>query len=427
MKRIFGAALMLLGGVIAACADEAPTPTSRGEYLARAGDCVACHSVQGGPAFAGGLKMGTPLGAIYSTNITPDPESGIGRYTLEDFDRALRRGVARDGHRLYPAMPYPSYAKLSDEDIAGLYAYFMKQVPPSQQPNKPSEIPWPLSMRWPLAAWSLLFTDSKPYANKADHDAVWNRGAYLAQGLGHCGACHTPRALTMQEKALDDSNALYLAGAPLDGWYASNLRGDIRSGLGRWSEGDLVDFFKHGHNRDGAAFGSMTDVINNSTPYLSDADIKAIAVYLKSLPATQSQPSYAYDGATTPAANAAKPDPGAGVFAANCAACHGLDGKGLGLFMPPLAGNPTTMDPDASSLINLTLNGSAPLVVEGAPDPYRMPQFRLQLTDQQIADVLTFVRAGWGNGASAVTASQVNDLRKSTDPTSDRVVILKMR
>ena len=181
--------------------------------------------------------MGSPLGNIYSTNITPDPETGIGGYSLADFDRALRQGIAKDGHRLYPAMPYPSYAKLSDADVAALYAFFMKQVPPVHQANRPNEIPSYLDMRWPLAIWSSLFTDSGSYVNKSGHDAAWNRGAYLVQGLGHCGACHTPRGFALQEKALDESNSDYLAGALLDAWYAPDLRGDVRTGLGRWSQG----------------------------------------------------------------------------------------------------------------------------------------------------------------------------------------------
>ncbi len=428
LKTIF-CALLLAFAATAARADNLPAPPETpGEYVARAGDCVACHSVPGGKAFAGGLKMGSPLGAIFSTNITPDPETGIGNYTLEDFDRAVRQGIAKDGHRLYPAMPYPSYAKLTDEDVKALYGFFMKEVPAVHQANKPSEIPLLLGFRWPLALWDIVFTSGGSYVAKPEHDAVWNRGAYLVQGLGHCGACHTPRGIAFQEKALDDSNATYLSGALLDAWLAANLRGDQRTGLGQWSEADLAEFLKTGHNRDGTAFGSMIDVVNNSTPYLSDADIHAIAVYLKSLPASGDQQAYAYDDATTTALRGGHATaPGAATYATRCASCHGLDAKGFAPYLPPLAGNPTVLGGDPSSLINLVLNGSTPLVVKGAPDAYRMPQFRLQLSDQEIADVVTFIRGGWGNRASPVTAAQVADLRKSTDPTSDAVVILKMR
>jgi len=403
-------------------------PGNGEEYSARAADCVACHSIPGGKGFAGGLKMGTPLGAIYSTNITPDPETGIGQYSLADFDLAVRHGIAKDGHHLYPAMPYPSYVKLTDADVVALYRFFMKQVPPVRQPNLKSEIPALLSFRWPLAFWNFLFMPSVGDVVKPDHDAVWNRGAYLVQGPGHCGACHTPRGIGLQEKALDDGSASFLAGAELDAWYAPSLRGDMRTGLGTWSTKDIGEFLKHGHNRVGSAFGSMTDVINNSTSYFSDSDIDAIALYLKSLPATSAQQAVAYDNATTDALrNSPTTQPGAAIYANDCASCHGFDAKGFISYMPALAGNPVVLDENPSSLINVVLNGSVPLVAQGTPDAYRMPQFRQQLSDQDAADVITFMRNRWGNQAPAVTATQVAKLRKATNPTGDQVVILKMR
>jgi mono/diheme cytochrome c family protein len=230
--KLLAAALLVLSASTAANAQRAEAPASEGEYLARAGDCIACHSVRGGKAFAGGLRMGTPMGVIYSTNITPDPETGIGNYSYEDFDRAVRSGIAKDGHHLYPAMPYPSYAKISDEDMQALYAFFMREVPPVRQENKPNEIPWYRSPRWPLAVWNTIFARSGVYAARADRDAAWNRGAYLVEGLGHCGACHTPRGWAFQEKALDDGGGAYLQGAELDAWSAPSLRGDLRTGLG---------------------------------------------------------------------------------------------------------------------------------------------------------------------------------------------------
>ncbi len=398
------------------------------EYVARAADCVACHSIPGGKAFAGGLKMGTPLGAIFSTNITPDPETGIGRYSLADFDLAVRQGIARDGRHLYPAMPYPSYVKLSDADVTAIYRFFMKQVRPVRQANLKSEIPALLSFRWPLAFWNFFFAPSGSYVAKPDHDAAWNRGAYLIQSLGHCGACHTPRGIAIQEKALDDGSPNYLAGAELDAWYAPSLRGDMQTGLGTWSLKDVSEFLKHGHNRVGTAFGSMTDAVNNSTSYLSDSDINAIAKYLKSLPATSAQQAVAYSNGTTAALrNRPTTQPGAAVYTGACVSCHGFDARGFTPYMPALAGNPVVLDRDPSSLINLMLNGSLPLVAMDTPDAYRMPQFRQQLSDQDIADVITFVRNSWGNQAPAVTAAQVAKLRKTTDPTSDQVIVLKMR
>ncbi|WP_202948936.1 c-type cytochrome [Bradyrhizobium elkanii] len=325
-------------------------------------------------------------------------------------------------------MPYPSYAKLTDEDVKSLYDFFMHQVPAAHVPNKPNEIRAIFSLRWPLAVWDWIFVKNGAFTPDPKHDAAWNRGAYLVEGLGHCSACHTPRGIAFQEKALDSTNSTFLSGASLDGWSATSLRGEMRTGLGPWSHADLVSFLKTGHNRFGSAFGSMTDVINNSTPYLNDADIDAMATYIKSLPANEMQQPHAYDNATTEVVQKLHVgNVGATVYAGRCATCHGQDGKGYAPFMPPVAGNPTVMDNDPESLINLVLNGSVPLVVKGTPDAYRMPQFRVTLGDDEIAEVVNFIRTGWGNKASMVTADDVAKLRKSTDPTSDNVIILKMR
>jgi len=431
MTRTGGFCLFLLtfALILGTAGGPARAASDRGEYLARAGDCVACHSVPGGKAFAGGLKMGTPLGNIYSTNITPDRETGIGSYTLADFDNALRRGVARDGHHLYPAMPYPSYAKLTDEDVRALYDFFMKEVPPVHQENRASEIASPFNIRWPLALWNMVYLDRSVFQPKSGQSAAWNRGAYLVQSLGHCGACHTQRGAAWDEKAYDEGSDAYLGGAMLDFWSAPNLRGDVAAGLGRWSKDDIVRFLKTGHNHDGAVFGSMIDVINNSSPFLSDADLDAVATYLKSLPATSSnRPVWAYDDATTRMLRSGHPTGrGAAVYLGQCVSCHVDTGNGFAPFLPPLAGNPTLLDDDPSSLINIVLNGSNQIVVKGTPDAYRMPEFRVNLSDQEIADVVTFIRQGWGNRASAVTADQVAQFRKATDPSNDQVVILKMR
>jgi alcohol dehydrogenase (quinone), cytochrome c subunit len=425
--KLLTVALVMLGATTAN-GQQTATSASQGEYLARAGDCIACHSIRGGKAFAGGLRMGTPMGVIYSTNITPDPDTGIGSYSLADFDRAVRSGVAKDGHRLYPAMPYPSYAKITDEDLKALYTFFMEEVSPVKQPNKPDEIPWYLSPRWPLAIWDAIFAAKSTYVARRDHDAAWNRGAYLIEGLGHCGACHTPRGWAIQEKALDDSSNAYLQGAELDAWSAPDLRGDLRTGLGGWSIDEVAAFLKSGHNDRGVAFGSMLDVVNNSTPYLTDDDVHAMAVFLKSLPATTEQAAFVYNDAAAKSLESGESQQvGAATYLGVCAACHGSDGNGQAPYMPPLAGNPAVLDSDSSSLINLVLNGAEPLVVRGVPDAYRMPQFRIQLNDEQIAQVLSFVRRAWGNDAKAVSTDQVKKLRPVTDPSSDRVIVLKMR
>ncbi|MGE1153233.1 c-type cytochrome [Pseudomonas kitaguniensis] len=403
-----------------------PALISRGEYVARLSDCVACHSLPGKAPFAGGLEMATPLGAIHATNITPDRGHGIGAYSLGDFDRAVRHGVAPGGRRLYPAMPYPSYAKLSDDDMRALYAFFMKGVEPAEQANIPSGIPWPLNLRWPIALWNGVFAPTAAYVAKPEQDALWNRGAYIVQGPGHCGSCHTPRGLAFNEKALDESGKPYLAGGLLDGWYAPSLRQDPNTGLGRWSEAQIVQFLKTGRNQHAVVYGSMTEAFNNSTQFMADDDLAAIARYLKSLPGDPQR-----DGAPwqyqAVAADARPEVPGAHTYATRCASCHGLDGKGQPEWMPPLAGATSALAKESASAINITLNGSQRVVAAGVPDAYRMPAFREQLSDQEIAQVLTYMRSTWGNHGGAVDAKAVGKLREGTDPASSSPIILQMR
>lgn len=413
---------LLLGTLsFAALAEDtaADALVQRGEYLARAGDCVACHSTAGGKPFAGGLPMVTPIGTIYSTNITPDKATGIGDYSYDDFQKAVRHGVAKNGDTLYPAMPYPSYAVVSDDDMKALYAYFMHGVAPVAQANKESDIPWPLSMRWPLAIWRGLFApDVKAFQPAAQEDPALARGRYLVEGLGHCGACHTPRSFTMQEKALNNGQGNdYLAGssAPIDGWTASNLRGDNRDGLGRWSEADLQQFLRYGRNDHTAAFGGMTEVVQHSLQYLSDADISAIARYLKSLGAKDpSQAVFREDDAVARALwKGDDSQPGAGVYVDSCAACHKTDGSGYQRFYPALRGNPVVMAEDPTSLIHIVLVGGTLPGVKGAPTAITMPAFGWRLNDSQVADVVNFIRSSWGNGVQTkVTAKQVAKLRQ---------------
>lgn len=418
-------AVMLVAGN-ASAQDDA---VSRGEYVARLGNCVACHSVHDGEPFAGGLKMAVPfLGNIYATNITPDRETGIGNYTFEDFDAAMRKGVAKDGHNLYPAMPYPSYAKMTEEDIRALYDFFMNEVKPVRQPNRPGDIPGWKNLRWALSIWNFFFLDDTPYQTKNNHDAAWNRGAYLVQGPGHCGACHTPRGWLFQEKGLDESDSDFLAGAPLDHWSSPSLNGDTNSGLGRWSVQDISAFLKSGRNQFGTAFGTMVEVVNNSTHHMTDADLNAISVYLKSLPPVRernAQP-WRYSDATLAALRSPFTQPGAAIYFQYCLSCHAASGNGHSPH-PPLAGNPVVLDPDPVSLINLTLNGSLRVIAGGQHEIYTMPYMRVLLSDQEIADVVTFIRSSWGNQASAVRAKQVAAVRTATDPIKNDIIVLRMK
>jgi len=414
MKAFVIATLALLSSCSISAAET--DLIKQGEYLARAGDCVACHTAKGGKPFAGGLPMETPIGVIYSTNITPD-KTGLGDYSFEDFDKAVRHGVAKSGSTLYPAMPYPSYARVSESDMQALYAYFMKGVEPVAQANKDSDIPWPLSMRWPLTAWRWMFAPAvEDYKAVAGSDPVISRGAYLVEGLGHCGACHTPRALTMQEKALSaqDGSAFLSGSAPLEGWIAKSLRGDHKDGLGSWSEEQLVQFLKTGRSDRSAVFGGMSDVVVHSMQYLSQDDLTAIARYLKSLPAVdpKDQP-HQYDKQVAQALwKGDDSQRGASVYIDNCAACHRTDGHGYTRVFPALAGNPVLQTADATSLINIVLNGGTLPATHAAPSTFTMPAFAWRLSDQEVADVVSFIRGSWGNQGGPVKASDVADLRK---------------
>lgn len=420
MKRILIAALSLGASTLLHAADPVdPALVKQGEYLARAGDCVACHTAKGGKPFAGGLPMQTPIGTIYSTNITPDP-SGIGDYSFEDFERAVRQGIGLNGSTLYPAMPYPSYARVNDDDMKALYAYFMHGVQPVEQANKESDISWPLSMRWPLAFWRTLFApEVKPF-EAAGQDPAVARGAYLVEGLGHCGACHTPRALTMQEKALDAAGGdAYLSGsAPLEGWIAKNLRGDHKDGLGSWSEAQIVAFLKTGRNERTAVFGGMSDVVEHSMQYMTEADLTAIARYLKSLPPVNPDDKPFQEDRQVAEALWKGDDtkPGAALYVDNCAACHRTDGKGYARVFPALAGNPVLQSADATSLIHIVLEGATLPATATAPSTFTMPGFAWRMKDQEVADVVNFIRSSWGNQAASVTARQVADLRARPQP-----------
>lgn len=400
---------------------------ARGAYLAKAADCAGCHTAAPpvtrpgtapvlSPPFAGGLGMGSPFGTIYSSNITPDPHAGIGRYSYDDFARALRDGVAPGGKRLYPAMPYPSFARITDDDMHALYAYFMHGVHPVATAAPETRLPFPFNQRWALMFWDWAFVPRGVFKAEAGRDAQWNRGAYLVQSLGHCGACHTPRGPAYEERGYSESSAAYLTGGTNDHWFAPNLTGDPGAGLGRVSAADIAAFLKHGHGGGLVTFGSMVQVVEDSTQYLNDADLDALAVYLKSLPPRA--PGGHFNGHSNAAQQTAQAlktgdveRPGAGIYANYCARCHQMDGMGVTQKYPRLAGNPAVLSPSTTSLVRLLVEGGASPHTDGGPEPRKMPSFAGKLNDREIAHVLTFVRDTWGNAAAPVTVNDVSSVR----------------
>jgi mono/diheme cytochrome c family protein len=364
--------------------------------------------------------METPIGAIYTSNITPDARNGIGRYSLADFDRALRFGVA-SGHTLYPAMPYSAYSNTTVDDVAALYAFFIRGVAPDATPNRDSDIPFPLSMRWPLTVWRWVYAPSPQpfrFATNGAGDARLMRGAYLVEGLGHCGDCHTARGPGLQVLALNAAGGKdYLGGAAIDGWYAPSLRNGDRTTIGAWSEEDIARFLRDGTNRHGIAFASMNEVIVNSTQYLTEEDALDAAHFLKSLKDTiASKGSYVYDDKTSQSLRQGDAGArGARLYLDNCAACHRPDGRGYEGVFPALAGNPVLASKAEDSVIRIILQGMQTPRTAAAPAQFTMPAFGWRLSDQDVADVASFVRASWGNGAAAVEVKAVRRLRTASD------------
>jgi mono/diheme cytochrome c family protein len=395
---------------------------AQGAYLAKLGDCAACHTADKARPFAGGLPLATPFGTLYSTNITPDASTGIGGYSYDDFATALRRGVAKDGHRLYPAMPYPSYAKIDDTDMHALYRYFTHGVEPVVEADRASELRFPFNVRALMSVWDRWYAhDPLPYQNDPHQSVEWNRGAYLVQGLGHCGACHTPHGMFGQESALDEKgNTTFLSGNTLAGWYAPNLRGHLAQASAHgsaWSKAELAAYLRSGRLHDGAAFGPMTEVIDDSTQYLHDDDLNAIATYLTSPPLqSRAAPPVAQrnpdQDATAIALRAGHiGSTGARLYLDNCAACHRTDGTGAMPTFPSLNGNAAVLSADPASLIHIVLSGAHMPSTTAAPTPLAMPDFGWRLNDRQIADLLSFVRSSWGNRAPAVTTDEVAKVR----------------
>ncbi len=406
LVRAFLPAALLAAGCALAAPDPSAERLQRGEYVARLGDCVACHSVAGGKPMAGGLALNTPFGTIYSTNITPDAKTGIGAYRFADFDQAMRKGVAADGHNLYPAMPFPSYAKLTVDDMQALFAYLQQGVAPVVQANRPSDMHWPFSMRWGLSLWKAAFLSDGLFQSDTTQSANWNRGAYIAQGLGHCGSCHTPRGLGFQEKAMGDAGSggtQYLSGYTFDVWHAANLR-DL------WSVPETVRFLKTGRNSFGAASGSMTEVIQHSTQHFTDADLTALAEYLKALPSEAPARKPPVAALQASAQDLYKTRGGLG-YVQFCSTCHRRDGRGVGDIFPPLALNTSVQAKDATSVIHIALSGWQSAATQSSPRAFGMPGYS-SLEDREIAEITSFVRTQWGNQGEAVSTDQVRKIRE---------------
>lgn len=426
---------LLVCFVAAALADvsqatDAPNETvdmiKRGEYLATAADCGACHTAPGGRPFAGGLPIGTPLGTIYSTNITPSMDFGIGRYTEQEFSRAVRHGMRRDGANLYPAMPYTSYAKLTERDIHTLYLYITQAIAPAEQRPPATELPFPMNIRASMIAWNLLFLDKAAFVPDPSRSPAWNRGAYLVQGAAHCSTCHTPRGLLMQEKG-DGA----LSGAQVGPWYAPNITPDPISGIGGWTKLELVTYLHMGRLSGKAqAAGSMGEAVEHSFQHLAAADLDAIATYIKTVPpvhvpadkASRFSAGNLFSELVTlrgsdGIASASEADPsGATLFQGNCASCHSAEGQGSkDGYYPSLFSNSATGARNATNLIATILYGVNRMTSEGQAF---MPGFgghstdANALSDRNIASLGNYVLTHYGSANTTITEQQVAEVRR---------------
>lgn len=411
-KRVFflNAALAFSALSFQAQAQDDVSLIKKGEYLARLGDCMACHTVKGKPDYAGGLAIESDLGTIYSTNITPDKKHGIGNYTEEQFANAVRKGVLPDGTRLYPAMPYPDYAKITDEDIHALYAYFMQGVKASSEQPAETDLSFPFNQRWGMRFWNLFFTSDKPFQPIGGASEQVNRGAYIVESLGHCGSCHTPRGIGMQEKALDSSEAKFLAGGNLNGWEVPSLRG-----LPRWSNEEIVDYLETGRNDKAAVGGEMTAVIEHSTSHMTRDDLQAVAAYLKFLggnPGLQKGDEQARQKTEAKLTAGRNLTEGERLYIDNCGACHFVSGKGAPGAFPELDQATIVNAEDPGALIHTILAGAQLPSTAKAPSELAMPGFANRLSDDEVAKLATFIRQGWSNNASAVSEKQVSEVRE---------------
>jgi mono/diheme cytochrome c family protein len=382
-----------------ALAQPSAETIARGKALAIAADCASCHTADPAKPFAGGKRIDTPFGAIYSPNLTPDRDTGLGGWSDDDFYRALHDGVAPDGSRYYPAFPYPNFTRITREDVLAIRAW-LATLGPIRNTPPPLQLRWPLNHRVVMRGWNLLFFRPGTFENNPRKSAEWNRGAYLVEGPAHCGACHTPRNLFGA-----DRRSRILGGGPIDRWFAPRLDGAARSGLKSWSGEDIAEYLASGRNGKSHADGPMAEVVVNSTSRMSDADIHAIAIYLKDLPAG------APERAVTPPPPA---DMAAGqeVYAHACIACHEADGSGAPRIYPPLPGNALLQSPDPSSTLRIILDGAQTVTTPRAPNAGSMPDYGKQLSDQEIADVANYIRNSWGNAAALVTPAQVAKARR---------------
>lgn len=388
--------ILVVASTCASTASAQLTPAQRGEYLARAGDCISCHTANGGAPYAGGYQLDTPFGYLLAPNITPDDETGIGRWSSADFYRAMHDGVNKRGQDMYPAMPYDFYTRLTRADSDAIFAY-LRTLKPVINAVDINHLRFPFNQRWSMAVWRELYFSEGTFKPDPSKSTSWNRGAYLVEGLGHCSSCHSPR------NALGgiEQNKAY-TGASIDDWFAPNLTANLHTGLGEWTAADIATYLKTGAVAGRTtAFGPMAEVITNSLSHLSDADLAAMAEYLKAIPPNSSLRT------GKPA-----PDPtrvrGATLYMDHCGGCHQAKGRGIPGVFPPLAGNGAVIAPDPSNIIKVVLKG---LPQRGAYIP--MPALGGQLDDQQIADIANYVRTSWGNDAQPNgTPAMVARLRK---------------
>jgi mono/diheme cytochrome c family protein len=378
----------------------------RGRYLTTVADCFACHTgLNAGKPFAGGRPIETPFGIITSSNITPDNETGIGAWSDQQFDDAVRKGERPDGSRLYPAMPFPAYTKMTRDDVLAIRAYLVT-VEPVHQPVKANTLPFPFNIRLAMRAWDALYFTEGEFKPDNQQSSAWNRGAYLVQGPGHCTACHTPKSFLGGDKTGDN-----LRGFNLQGWFAPDITGGAAQGLGQWSASDITSYLKTGHNRVSAATGPMAEEIVNSTSKYDDDDLNAVATYLKSLPGQQL-------AAPAPVEHTAM-NAGEAIYRDQCSACHGLDGHGVPMLFPALAQSSLAHANDPTSAIRLVLRGGRSVATNAEPTAPGMPAFGWQLDDAQIAAVLTYIRNAWRTAAAPVSADAVGTAREQLSRRSD--------